>query len=183
MTENIVTKSEFAKILNRKPSYIDELAKYGRIVFDETGKKILVAESKKLIEESADLSKTGVIERHEQARVEKTQPTKTDNSEPIGTNGDIPPYPVSKASKEFYLSEKARLEHEQSIGLLLVAEDVVKTVVKAVSIIRTRFEALPDILSEQLAAESDPQKIKSMLRDYIESFLTELSQLFKLGAV
>lgn len=188
MTENIVTKTEFAKILNRKPSYVSELVKYGRVVLDESGKKIVVDASLKLIEESADLSKAGVVERHEKARAEKekTELPKYDDEiddldDEINENGT---YHDHKTTNEKYKALKAKMEFKQSMGLLLVAEDVVKTVIKAVSIIRTRFEALPDILSEQLAAESDPQKIKSMLRDYIESFLTELSQLFKkLGAV
>jgi hypothetical protein len=179
MSENIVTKTEFAKILNRKPSYVSELVKYGRVVLDESGKKILVAESLKLIEESKDLTKVGVAQRHAKARAEKTE----NQSAPIGTNEN--PIKFDDDSQTYWQkrhiaakAKKAEQELELSMGLLLVADDVIKTVANAISVIRQRFESQPDRLSAQLAAESDPNRCRTMLVDDNEIFLTELSQLF-----
>jgi hypothetical protein len=185
---NLATKSEFAKIINKKPSYVTELGKYGRLVFDEISKKILVAESLALIESSKDLSKAGVVARHEAEREEKKQVENSifsenellDNSTQI-VEGSYHDY---KTQNERYKALKAKQEYETSMKLLLTADDVIKAVSNAASIIRTRFEAQPDILAEQLAAESDPARCKSMMIDYNENFLTELSQLFKkLGGV
>jgi hypothetical protein len=191
MTENIVTKSEFARILNKKPSYVTHLGKYGRLVYDETGKKIVVDASLKLIEESRDLSKGGVVERHEKARAEKTSDIESDDDdvEPQSSHDNSTDivegsYNDYKTQHEKFKALRAKQEYEQSTGLLLIAEDVLRAITNAASIIRNRFESQPDILAEQLAAESDATRIKSMMRDYNESFLTELSQLFKkLGAV
>jgi hypothetical protein len=178
MTENIVTKSEFARILNKKPSYVTHLGKYGRLVYDETGKKIVVDASLKLIEDSKDLSKGGVALRHEKARAEKIADIESDDDIVEGSYNDY------KTQHEKFKALRAKQEYEQSTGLLLIAEDVLRAITNAASIIRNRFESQPDILAEQLAAESDATRIKSMMRDYNESFLTELSQLFKkLGAV
>ena len=190
MTENIVTKSEFARILNKKPSYVTHLGKYGRLVYDETGKKIVVDASLKLIEESRDLSKGGVVERHEKARAEKTSDIESDDDdvEPQSSHDNSTDivegsYNDYKTQHEKFKALRAKQEYEQSTGLLLIAEDVLRAITNAASIIRNRFESQPDILAEQLAAESDATRIKSMMRDYNESFLTELSQLFKkLGA-
>lgn len=192
MTENIVTKSEFARQLNKKPSYVTYLGKLGRLVYDESGKKIVVDASLKLMAESADLSKAGVVERHANKRAEqaaKIEPENDDDVKPIGTldnTTDIVEgsYHDYKTQHEKFKAAKAKQEFELSTGLLLVAEDVLKAITGAAAIIRTRFEAQPEILAEQLAVESDATRIKSMMRDYNESFLTELSQLFKkLGAV
>jgi hypothetical protein len=186
MTENIVTKSEFARILNKKPSYVTHLGKYGRLVYDETGKKIVVDASLKLIEESRDLSKGGVVERHEKARAEKTSDIESDDDdvEPQSSHDNSTDivegsYNDYKTQHEKFKALRAKQEYEQSTGLLLIAEDVLRAITNAASIIRNRFESQPDILAEQLAAESDATRIKSMMRDYNESFLTELSQLFK----
>ena len=192
MSENIVTKTEFAKILNRKPSYVSELVKYGRVVLDESGKKILVAESLALIEESKDLSKVGVAQRHEKNRAEKAAKIEAENAGDVESvsafdnTADIVEgsYNDYRTQHEKFKALRAKQEFEQSTGLLLVAEDVLRATTNAAAIIRTRFEAQPEILAEQLAVESDAKRIKSIMIDYNESFLTELSQLFKkLGAV
>lgn len=174
MSENIVSKTEFAKMLNRKPSYVSELVKYGRVVLDESGKKILVAESLALIEESKDLSKIGVANRHEKARSEKQQ------SEPVTEKIDSDDQSQTYWQKRHIAAKakKAEQELELSMGLLLVADEVIKTVANAISVIRQRFESQPDRLSAQLAAETDPSRCRAMLIDDNEIFLTELSQLF-----
>lgn len=173
---NVVSKSEFARIINNKPSYVTELAKYGRLVFDKTGKKILVAESLALMEESKDLSKIGVAERHEAERAEKSE--NKDAIDEIETDAIVEngKYHDYKTQHEKFKALKAKQEFEQSTGLLLVAEDVLKAVANSDAIVRQRIESLPDILSPQLAAESDEIRVKSLLVDYIENVLSELSR-------
>lgn len=176
MSENIVTKSEFAKILNRKSSYVSELVKYGRVVLDESGKKIVVDASLKLIEESADLSKVGVADRHEKTRAEKSEikdEIEEIENDAILENGKYHDY---RTQHEKFKALRAKQEFEQSTGLLLVAEDVLKAIANSDAIVRQRIESLPDILAPQLAAESDEQRLKSLLVDYIENVLTELSR-------
>lgn len=185
---NAVSKSEFAKIINKKPSYVTELIKYGRIVFDETGKKVLVDESLALIEESRDLSKIGVVERHENERAEKaTQRESVENpSAPIGSNeivsingkaGSV--YQHSKALREKYNALNAKLDYDKAIGKVLDADDVAKVVLNAATIVRSRLENMPDRYAPQFAAEQDPQRIKSIFIDAIENVLQEMSRQFK----
>lgn len=186
---NVVSKSEFARILNKKPSYVTELIKYGRIVFDETGKKILVDESLALIEESRDLSKIGVAERHENDRAKNAQSSyseKPNSSEPIGSNeivsingkaGSV--YQHSKALREKYNALNAKLEYDKAIGKVLDADDVAKVVLNAATIVRSRLENMPDRYAPQFAAEQDPLRIKSIFMDAVENVLNEMSRHFK----
>lgn len=184
MTENIVSKSEFARLLNKKPSYVTYLGKLGRLVYDESGNKIVVDASLKLMAESADLSKAGVVERHEKARAEKAakiEPENDDDVEPIGTldnTTDIVEgsYHDYKTRNEKLKSEKLEIELNQIKGELLITADVLKVIANSDAIVRQRIESLPDILAPQLAAENDELRIKSLLVDYIENVLTELSQ-------
>lgn len=185
---NIATKSQFAKIINKKPSYVTELGKYGRLVFDETGKKILIAESLALIESSKDLSKAGVVARHQAERDEKKQVDNAifNENELLEHSTQIVEgsYHDYKTQNERYKALKAKQEYNQSTGLLLVTADVLKAIANSDAIVRQRIESLPDILAPQLAAENDELRIKSMLIDYIENALSELSRsLSKLAHV
>ena len=143
MTENIVTKSEFARILNKKPSYVTHLGKYGRLVYDETGKKIVVDASLKLIEESRDLSKVGVVERHEKARIEKAADIESDDDdvEPQSSHDNSTDivegsYNDYKTQHEKFKALRAKQEYEQSTGLLLVTADVLRAVTNSDAIVR-----------------------------------------------
>lgn len=186
---NAVSKSEFAKIINKKPSYVTELIKYGRIVFDETGKKVLVDESLALIEESRDLSKSGVVERHENERAEKaTQRESVENqsaspqnsNEIVNINGKAGSvYQHSKALREKYNALNAKLDYDKAIGKVLDADDVAKVVLNAATVVRSRLENMPDRYAPQFAAEQDPQRIKSIFIDAIENVLQEMSRQFK----
>lgn len=60
------TKSQFAKRINRAPSYITELISHGRIVLD--GKRVNVEASLALIEKTASGANPAVAARHEAAR-------------------------------------------------------------------------------------------------------------------
>ena len=60
----------------------------------------------------------------------------------------------------------------------LPAADVESAIADAVTQIRARLEALPDILAPQLAAEPDEAKCRALLADEIEHALTELARAF-----
>src|SRR5690606_16487416 len=59
---------EFAALAGFKPSYVTELRKVGRLVLTGDGKRVRVAESLALIEQTRDPAKAGVAARHAAAR-------------------------------------------------------------------------------------------------------------------
>ena len=64
----IESKSQFAKRINRAPSYITELLSHGRLVLDESGKKIDVEASLQRLAETSNGANPSVSARHEKAR-------------------------------------------------------------------------------------------------------------------
>lgn len=62
------TRTEFARILGCRPSYVTELGKAGRLVLTANGRRVRVAESIARIEATRDPAKAGVAARHAAAR-------------------------------------------------------------------------------------------------------------------
>ena len=128
-----------------------------------------------------DPGKVGVVARHEQDRAQKQAGAKPAQAPSLddapGKAGSV--YQNARAMKETYNAKQAKLSYEKETGLLLVADEARAAVADGDTIIRNRLESLPDILAPQLAAETDEQKIRSMLTDHIESLLGDLSRSFK----
>lgn len=62
------TKSHFAKLISRSPSYITELIKHERIVLTQDGKRVEVEASLQLMQDSASGTNPAVAARHEAER-------------------------------------------------------------------------------------------------------------------
>jgi hypothetical protein len=60
----------------------------------------------------------------------------------------------------------------------MVAEDVSHAVSAHVTLLRTRLEALPDIVAPQLAAARDESHVRAMLAESIEHALGEMARQF-----
>lgn len=171
---------EFAEHLGKKPSYVTELKKNGRLVFAEGG-RVNVEATLERIQATADPSKIGVVERHARERAEK-QAAPDESAIPPELNGADKSgsvYQKARAMREQYNAMLAKIDYEKSIGHLLVTTEAVGAVADGDAIIRTRLESLPNILSPRLAAESDENKIRAILIDEIEHLLNELSKTFK----
>lgn len=168
----LLNQSEFAKHIGVERGYITQLKTAGRLVMQDG--KVDVEASMLKIEETKDPSKQGVKNRHAKERQQA-------NTKPeINTDSDkhIDSYQNSRAKKEKYSALQAQIAYEKEIGLLLLAVEAKSAVADGDAIIRNRLESLPDLLAPQLAAESDEQKIRSMLIDHIEQMLGDLSRSF-----
>ena len=171
-----LSQADFAKHIGKTRGYITQLKTAGRLVM--SGDLVDVEATLKLIDETKDMSKSGVAQRHEAERQAKMTVNETlpnvDSGEKAGRV-----YQQSKAQREYYNALAAKRDYELSAGKLLVAENVISIVTGAASVVRIRLESLPDILAPQFAAETDEQKIRAIFHDQIEHLLTELSNQFK----
>lgn len=82
---------------------------------------------------------------------------------------------VSRARREFYMAEVARLNFEQRAGSLVAVDEVQR---RAFSIARTVREALfniPDRLASQLAGETDPRRVHLVLTTELTRALEALA--------
>ena len=177
---SLMSQADFARHIGKTPGYITQQKDAGRIVMQ--GRMVNVEESVKLLDETRDPSKIGVVERHDREREQKQA------SQPVsGTAGHLlddmtgkagSAYQQARAMKEKYAAMQAKIAYEKEVGILLVAQDARLAVADGDAIIRNRLESLPDMLAPQLAAEMDEQKIRTLLMDHIEHLLSELSQSF-----
>lgn len=168
----LMTQAEFARHIGTERSYITQLKTAGRLVMN--GRKVDVEASMKLIEETKDLSKAGVAERHGKQRQNKRGGAKLDA---VTGKTDIS-YQQAKAMRAKYIGLQEKISYEKEVGLLMVADEAKAAVSSGDAIIRNRLEALPDMLAPQLAAESDEQKIRALLMDQVEYLLSDLSRIF-----
>jgi len=84
---------------------------------------------------------------------------------------EIPDFNISRAKKEFYTAELARIQVEQQKKELVSAKEVEKKSFEMAVGIREAFLTLPDRVSNLFASETDPTAIDSVMRQEIHSCL------------
>lgn len=175
------TFSEFARIAGFSRSYITQLRKDDRLVFD--GRRIRIDPSLQRIRDTADPAKAGVKQRWAEHREEPSQtpPAAADDDHDAieaTTQAGIS-FQAARAVKERYQAMAAKRDYELSMGKLLNAEDVRQVLFAAATTLRSRFENLPDTLGPQLAAIDDEARARATLADYIEHALEETASAFR----
>lgn len=146
----LLTKSQFADLLDCAKSYVTKLGNQGRLVLAEDG-RVRVHETLRLLRQT-----TGAPER---AMPEAQTPEFTDWRE--------------RAEKA--RAEMLEIELGERRGTLLQVDAVRAALVAAVTTLRSRLEMLPDQVAAQWAAARDEGQARAILANEIESALAELS--------
>ena len=84
---------------------------------------------------------------------------------------EIPDFNISRAKKEFYTAELARIQVMQQKKELISAKEVEKKSFEMAVGIREAFLTLPDRVSNLFASETDASAIDSVMRQEIHSCL------------
>jgi hypothetical protein len=175
--ERAVSRSEFARELGVKPSYVTQLGKDDRLVLDAVG-RVLVEASKARIRDTKDPAKAAVAARHAEARAAAQEGAED-------APGDAPDAPLHDGDRAYQdwrtRTERAKAlaaerDLAQSMGQLLSRDDVRSVVADAFTQARKSLEGLPSQLAPELAALSDEIGIRTRLADEVESVLHELSR-------
>lgn len=181
---------EFADHMGVKPGYVTQLKQAGRLVLTDDGKRVRVGDSMRLIAETRDPSKIGVSARHAAKRgdgaadVPANQPAPAQGSDVGEEPEELPANPHSLrrakalADKEEAAARKALREELVELGQLIPADKVRAVADDAVTQLRSRLEMLAPTLAPALAATSDEDKVKVLIRDAIEKCLLDLSKKF-----
>lgn len=172
-----LTRAEFARLRGIKQSYVTELAKAGRLVLTDDGKRVRVAESIARIEATRDPAKQAVADRHAAARRQSSAPDQP-AAEPPEEGAGSPDYQAARAKREHYAAEREELRYRQEAGELMVAAEVEGAVADILTILRNKLEALPDTLAPQLAPIADEQQIRARLADEVEIALGDVAGRF-----
>ena len=107
-------KGEYAAYRNWTPAYITKLMKQGRIILDESGKRVDVEATDRLLAESSDPSKQGVRNRFAAYRGESSAAPDGGVSRPANPFGP-PMEPVTKFPNGFDFQE-ARAKRETHLA-------------------------------------------------------------------
>ena len=86
----------------------------------------------------------------------------------------IPALHESRARREHYLAEKARLEVSQQRGELVSAANVKAAAFKKGRTVRDSIMAIPDRLAAQLAGITDPRQVHTLLSEELRVALRSL---------
>lgn len=161
------TQAEFARMLGYSQAAITKFKKSDRLVFTDDG-LVDVEASKQRLKDTSDPNRDDVARRHAENRGTEIETDDVDLS-----------FQEHRANREKYLALQEKASYEKSIGLL-VERAVVERGLDGVSkIIRASFEKLPDILSAELAVESDPNRIHAILVENIEYILSQANEMIK----
>ena len=90
------------------------------------------------------------------------------------SDDEIPNYAESKAKREHFLAELARLDVEQKKKDLIPVVDIKKSSFEIGRAIREKLTNLADRLASQIAGETDPQIIHKLLTEEHRTALEEL---------
>jgi hypothetical protein len=184
---SVMSQSDFARHIGKTPGYITQQKDAGRIVMQ--GRMVNVEETIKLMGETSDPSKAGVVERHEREREQKA--SSTDASAPLSTSQDKQQamdeltgkagsaYQRARASREESNAKLAQIACDKEIGLLRVASEIELLAADAGVICCERIESMIYALSPLLASEGDETKILSMMLDHWEIIRGDLSRKLK----
>lgn len=175
---------EFARLLGGvKPGYVSQLKRDGRLVMAEDGKRVRVAESLQLIQDTRDPSKIGAARRHAAARAAEPDappaaPPETDDPADDALDGLGRTFHEARARREHYQALEAKRAYEVAIGKVVDSREVANVVSGAVVTLRTRLESLPDLLAPQLVGLQDEARARALLAEAIEHALDEASRQF-----
>jgi len=170
----LVSLREYARMRGVNHNVIVKKTKSGILPFviDESGnKKIDVDMANKAWEESNGVDIQMAIRESDSS---ESQDTEKYTPSPEAKN-NAATYAQSRSIREAYTARLAKLSYEEKLGKLISAEKVKITAFNTARIVRENILNVPNKISYQLAAETDPNKINFMLTEALIEALEELA--------
>jgi len=177
----LVTQAEFARANGWTRSYVSQLKKSDRLVMQTVGGQELVDPVASLlrIEATEDKARADVKERWSEHRKSGEGPEKkhADEKRPEGEPEEKQvSYQKARAVKEAFAAKMAQLVYEKEIGKLVEASTVAAAGAALGVLLRTSLENMEDESVAELAAESDPEKVRAILSAHHDYVLREIAR-------
>ena len=161
-----ITMAELAKLKNVSRMAVSKKVKAGKLdgaIVNHNGKrKVHKEEAFRLWDLQAPPSKNLTVRKELKEKIDSK------------TVDEIPNYAESKAKREHFLAELARLDVEQKKKDLILVTDIKKSSFEIGRAIREKLTNLADRLANQIAGETDAQIIHKLLTDEHTAVLEEL---------
>lgn len=180
-TPQYMSKSEFAAAQGWVPSYVSKLNKQGRLVLTADGRVDVPATLAKM-KGTADPSKEGVRQRHEQERLERgvhqhLRPGAPDMEPPPDQSPRYHDFQKARARREHYLAEQAELEYKKLCGELVERGPVEAAAERLGRMLRDSVLGVATKLAPKVAAESDPWTVEQTIRAALRAALDDIAKL------
>lgn len=171
-------RADFAKLIGRSKAFVTQQAKAGNLVCDDDG-NIKVAESLERLKASGRVDKQGVAARHQRERDAKGLPPAVKMPESSSAAMSLPSvrpsddpmqaFNIARAQNEVLRGEQLSIELAKTRGQLVAKEAVIQAQADLAAYTVAEYERLPDRLATQLAAESDPAAVITMLQAELDA--------------
>ena len=162
----LITMAELATLKNVSRTAVSKKVKSGKLdgaVVNHNGKRLVNKEEAfRLWDLQAPPSKDTTVRKQLKQEID----AKSDD--------EIPSYGESKAKREHFLAELARLDVEQKKKDLIPVADIKKSRFEIGRAIREKLTNLADRLASQVAGETDPQIIHKLLTEEHRAALEQL---------
>lgn len=164
-TGNEVLQKDFAALRGISPAMVAKLKSRGRLVMNDAGDRVLVAESIERIERTRDPGRGG--DRAEKGPALSPLSTAVGSvlgreGVPPGTQGDLS-YNVQAAREKLASAQLRELELAEKAGRLVPASQVEALVFDQARLAREALMSIPDRVATILAAESDAAVVHAKL--------------------
>lgn len=170
-TNNIMSIGQFNSHMGYKGRYAYQLAKEGRLVLTEDGKRVLVAESIKRIEETRDPSRSAVTERHALGRGYAVGGLGTLEGDDAQEGQQVSPqrpgagagnyqFQDARAKKEHYAALREEASFHKEAGELIEVGEVTGAFADAAAKVAGVLDALPATVGPMLAGQTQEEVMR-----------------------
>ena len=164
-------QAEFAAFVGWDKSHVTRLKQLGQLVMLDGG-LVDYAASLRKIADNADPGRDA--QRQAAAQRSPAPPSPPEAPEAPAAPPVDPKYAASRADKEYWAAQTAKLEYEKATGLVVYRADVDKVVADVALQFRQALENQPHRLADRLVG-LDLVAIRTRLRDDGQEILTELA--------
>lgn len=182
MTPNELTRKQFADLMGWSPSYVTKLGDQGRLVLTADGKRILVAETRALID-GTEGSRSDVALRHAE---ERAKPAAFPGNGP--GDGAVADASLAQAKRVKAVAEARRLaaladqeemNRDKQAGALIAREDVDFVLNDFGATLRGLLENLADKLAPVVYPLTTLEETHTAISEAADAVLLEMSETMK----
>ena len=163
----LITMAELATLKNVSRTAVSKKVKSGKLdgaIVNHNGKRLVNKEEAfRLWDLQAPPSKDTIVRKKLKEEINNK------------TVEEIPSYGESKAKREYFLAELAKLDVEQKKEQVIDVEIITKSAFAKARAIRASLENIADRLSHQLAGEDNPSVIHKILTEEHREALENLA--------
>ncbi len=174
------SQADFARFVGWDKSHVTRLKQAGQLVMAEDGKSVNFAGSLRRILDQADPARDAqraeAAGRRPAAAHSQPPGNEDDGALPAGDSASLS-YATSRARKEHWQSELARLEYERAVGQVVPRREVELAMADAAMVFRQALENMPHRVAPDLVGR-DLDAVRAMLKGEAQAILAELSRAF-----